>query len=377
MALANYSSLFTSGLLSESHTPTGLKAFPQWPRPSKIADQRRGSLPVSVNSSTSMSFRNSTNSMASGYSYYVVMQRRRTSKQLRSFLSLDLAETQSTRSGSTRRRATSPPPLKHKGSFVSISDFPMGQSFADFPLPSPIAEERQSSTTLHRASRESMRSVPSPKPIPSSSLPPLPTPKAAPQPLRVQTPADFPSHRHSDSFASVASTAVSSGYRRKRRGDALARLEGRSRPPVQVSQPGNFMSMSDDEDDMDMDEEEEDVINDEDTQHAENETEAADEELPTPDSESVVDPWIATLHASFNFGTARRDNFYEKPTKTKTSNSLSMTHSDALGLQLIDPSHPHSHPLMLNDAANFIDLFDDRDSISSSWSSLFDVACTA
>ncbi|PPQ69468.1 hypothetical protein CVT24_001484 [Panaeolus cyanescens] len=225
-----YSSFFTSGLMSSVVIPP----------------VRRGSLPNTTTSEV----------------YYTAHE-----DTLRSFLSLDLAESQSMRSASLKRKPTL-------------------QAYV-FPRPRP--------TTLRsRFSKDSLRTIPSPKPAPSINLPDLPTNTSSPAPeapprlpslpalpaLELSLPtmsvsisrthappaittlkssssrlppnSSFAKHRFSVATKATSST-VSTRVKTFNRSEALARLEGRSAAPVVPKQPSylrsNFMSMSDDEDD--------------------------------------------------------------------------------------------------------------------------------
>lgn len=105
MAHGNYSDLFTSGLLSDKYT-----AFTSHPHPwaSEDLGPRRGSLPGTVNSIVPIPSPPPTardDSMAaSGESFYFTFKKRRNPVDYRSFLSLDLAESQSLRSASLKGR---------------------------------------------------------------------------------------------------------------------------------------------------------------------------------------------------------------------------------------------------------------------------------
>ncbi|KAK7060843.1 hypothetical protein VNI00_000576 [Paramarasmius palmivorus] len=196
--------------------------------------RRRGSLPTDGSSSAKAPIR-----------------RGRKTDQERSFLSLDLAE--------------------------SVSGY-------SFPAPTSSAPALRSHTS-NASLRSVNRTVPSPKPAPSSSLPSLPTPSSSRTPSRLPTipsvsdvtslPSEpispAPSSTLLPSSPSVkiiapkpkalsiispapklaqrtnstrTTSTVSTRYRRTRRSDALARLEGRGAKR-------NFMSMSDDEEEED------------------------------------------------------------------------------------------------------------------------------
>ncbi|KAF8817523.1 hypothetical protein BYT27DRAFT_7216612 [Phlegmacium glaucopus] len=213
-----YSPFFTSGLLSHS-----------------ILDGiRRGSLPTDNSKDIQPPF---------------IFSRQ---PEYRSFLSLDLAESQSMRSASFKRKPSSP------FNFPKISE--------------------PSNTLRLRVSRDSLRSIPSPKPAPSITLPELP--KRTPSPISSvpprlpslvpipalefplpsltisRTPAPLTVIRHISVATKATSSTISTRVRRSNRLEALARLEGRSKNgPITIhskpAQQRNFMNMSDDEDEED------------------------------------------------------------------------------------------------------------------------------
>ncbi|KAF5351551.1 hypothetical protein D9758_007241 [Tetrapyrgos nigripes] len=188
--------------------------------------------------------------------------------QDRSFLSLDLAESQSMKSVIRNSSST--------GSFT----------FAEF--------DRSPALRRVRSSRDSLRNIPSAKPVPSTTLPDLPspllatititnTPAALPPSPAFQFPPSSPSPskskihviapvpgpstlptivapvpRRQNSFATwKSSSSVSTRYKRTRRSDALARLEGRYpaalpyKKGFSVGSRKGFLDLSDDEDDGD------------------------------------------------------------------------------------------------------------------------------
>ncbi|KZP30537.1 hypothetical protein FIBSPDRAFT_110878 [Athelia psychrophila] len=197
--------------------------------------------------------------------YYSGMQPRRDPTQLRSFLSLDLAESHA----------------------ASAYSYPLSPSLLLAPPPPPVLSLRRS--------RDSLRSIPSPKPVPSASLPAIPhahhthtrsaptSPMHAPPQLPPIAPsarlslASFrlpwhtskspvsaaPASKRASIPATIARTiSIASTTRRARRADALASLEGRARPKTAPStstraphrmeahtrSSRNFMDMSDEED---------------------------------------------------------------------------------------------------------------------------------
>ncbi|RXW23911.1 hypothetical protein EST38_g1957 [Candolleomyces aberdarensis] len=185
------------------------------------ASPRRGSLPTD-----SLSTRTPAPPTAAYYA---------TQKEYRSFLSLDLAESRKS------KQSTPAQPLRL------------------------------------RYSRDSIRSIPSPKPAPSITLPELPVPKAptpvpvASAPPRLPSIPKLPSLRISRTeapttvvslkksrFSTTTTSTVSTRARKINRSNALDRLEGKiklqaSAPPSisRFSLRRNFMSLSDDESDDD------------------------------------------------------------------------------------------------------------------------------
>ncbi|KAL0577226.1 hypothetical protein V5O48_004769 [Marasmius crinis-equi] len=138
----------------------------------------------------------------------------------------------------------------------------------------PKSKRERSWLSLDLASqRSSLRSMPSPKPIPSMCLPALPECPSSPTPSSILLPTPTKSTRVSFApkptiikRASVTKpltrtnsiVTTTSSTRRARRSDALARLEGKVSHWDAVSRKNsinkrsfNFMSMSDDEDDED------------------------------------------------------------------------------------------------------------------------------
>ncbi|KAK7466357.1 hypothetical protein VKT23_005085 [Stygiomarasmius scandens] len=178
--------------------------------------------------------------------------------QDRSFLSLDLAESQSMKS------------VKH-----------LGDGKASDSLKSP-----QQSPLRLRSSRDSLRTIPSPKPVPSVTLPEVPSPRlisitntthtfkfplppsspskakpfipspAGPSTVpAIASPTAIVPQRSNSTATWKSSSTVSTRYKRSRRSDALARLEGRFpgtyKKRFSFASKKNFMNMLDDEDDGD------------------------------------------------------------------------------------------------------------------------------
>ncbi|OBZ66922.1 hypothetical protein A0H81_13066 [Grifola frondosa] len=100
---AQYSPLFTSGLLSESNTPSTSRRPSIDLRPQKEA---RGSLPINVTDGFYETETIFSDLAESSPLYLTLMPSRRHVGEGRSFLSLDLAESQSMRSMSLRRKDT-------------------------------------------------------------------------------------------------------------------------------------------------------------------------------------------------------------------------------------------------------------------------------
>ncbi|KDQ50769.1 hypothetical protein JAAARDRAFT_63043 [Jaapia argillacea MUCL 33604] len=185
-----------------------------------ILKDRKCSLPISLEPYRASTSRKSTVSPADELStLYRSMQPPRDSIQLRSFLSLDLADSQSLTEASLRRKASS----KHLRTVPDIrtsfwepaqsphllsdeSDEPPSSAFADllsfsFGLdsPQPTLHDFASvspltpipppspSRSAGRRSRDLHRPIPSPKPAPSAFLPPVP-PKTNPHARPLPTP---------------------------------------------------------------------------------------------------------------------------------------------------------------------------------------------
>lgn len=162
-----------------------------------------------------------------------------------SFLSLDHTDSTSLHASSTSITSSRDPSLPG-------SDNPTSES------PNPYHP-----TIRLRRSRDSMRTIPSPKPVPSIILPE--PPKSAPPSLSTQPPSafDLPESHNSSLLLSLpqassrsnnrySTSTVTTSVRKVNRSQALARLEGRfisafvsSKEP---SSAPNFMSMTDDED---------------------------------------------------------------------------------------------------------------------------------
>ncbi|OAX43189.1 hypothetical protein K503DRAFT_766067 [Rhizopogon vinicolor AM-OR11-026] len=231
---SSYSPLFTSGLLAErragssSANSTGLSHIPHSP-----ADHR---------------------DHASAF-YFTLQKGPRDTVEFRSFLSLDLAD--SNRPVVAHRRKPSNVSKSTSWSCTATHDLSRIERppFALLPpLPSP--------SVLRRPSRESLRRIPSPKPAPSSAtLPappvslPLPSPASQLPPSVTRTSLLTPLLSPTPSSAkasSLRSSSITSYQKRKGRMHALACLEGRSRAANRIPRPSlrnNFMSMSDDEGD--------------------------------------------------------------------------------------------------------------------------------
>ena len=203
----------------------------------------------------------------------------------------------------------------------------------------------------------SLRSIPSPKPAPSATLPDLPNsspprlPSLTPIPaldiplpsLTIsRTQAPLTAIRRISVATKATSSSVSTHVRRSNRSEALARLEGRYRhhpitlhtKPPQLHQQRNFMNMTDDEDDEEQEDHDLDSLN-----------------LPvTTFSNPVLEPEDVVL-----------------PTSTPSINDSFL---------LISPPHP-VNPQSTKDwipLKSFIDLHNDDDSSSWTWTSFIHVA---
>ena len=194
-----YSAFFTSGLLSVNEYPSSNDSL------------RRGSLPVTVNSC------HSVNVNDDGSVFYFSMQPKRNLKESRSFLSLDLAESYSVRSASLKRKAQP---------YVSVNPFRLGLIFDRI-------------STVESA----FGFMPAAKPVPSTALPAIPKNRVLNSYTGMSISKYAPIRRRG---TYNTSSTVSTGYRRVKRNDALARLEGRTRPPTP-----NFMHLDDEDDEGD------------------------------------------------------------------------------------------------------------------------------
>ncbi|KAK0488690.1 hypothetical protein IW261DRAFT_366532 [Armillaria novae-zelandiae] len=232
-----YSPFFTSGLLSCPASPADFNEL----------GPRRGSLPTSSSDRSS--------------AYHLALQSRRDLNEFRSFLSLDLAETRSQRSKRGSNNHWSEVVAQHP------------------PLP-------DSPTFTSRSASPRLRSMPSPKPAPSITLPELPSvptpspvasssrtlPDSLTKPLRITRPKLLSpaSSRLPKSPAvktpllsprvarSISTSTVSTRYRALRRTSALAALEGHRKRTQSLSTSQNFISLSDDEGDDELSEEDDD-----------------------------------------------------------------------------------------------------------------------
>lgn len=197
-----YSAFFTSGLLSANEYPSSNDSL------------RRGSLPVTVSSY------HSANMNDDGSVFYFSMQPKGNPKESRSFLSLDLAESYSVRSASLKRKAQP---------YVSVDPFRLGLMFDRISMV-----------------ESAFGFMPAAKPVPSTALPAIPQ-------NRVLNSYTNSTGMSISKFAPIrrrgtynTTSTVSTGYRRVKRNDALARLEGRTRPPTP-----NFMCLDDEDDEGD------------------------------------------------------------------------------------------------------------------------------
>ncbi|KII87237.1 hypothetical protein PLICRDRAFT_177011 [Plicaturopsis crispa FD-325 SS-3] len=286
MLSSPYSALFTSGLLSECLSPA--------PELEDLGP-RRGSLPTDASSSSpcpgdvlplptineaAAKLHSPTDESAA---FYFTLQPRRGSAEFRSFLSLDLAESQSLRSASVRRKGSkrttassrninlgkSERPRTRLESLRTRLPSPKPAPSATLPsLPSPSPSPAPSSTSKSKlAPAPTPKSKLTPSPAPSPALASFTFPPRTPAPISSSTRA--PKHISVATTATTASSSVTSTYKHGRYEDALARLEGRVasastsnggktstsktgvvRKPTSTS---NFMNMSDDSDSDDSD----------------------------------------------------------------------------------------------------------------------------
>ncbi|KAI0272188.1 hypothetical protein BGY98DRAFT_1179155 [Russula aff. rugulosa BPL654] len=289
--MAHYSSLFTLGLLSDRASP------PSSPKTNMFYKFRKSSLPTKSVSKPSLEFYAASPSDAPPQftnPFDASSPVSEASTELRSFLSLDLAADKNLSSSRLLL------PLD-RAALNSTNLSPLQ------PVPSSSRSAPQS-IIARRPSRDSLRTLPSPRPAPSSALPNLPSQRKdsrAPPPILIPnlslfppassssrrgsptshhpplsappvngrspsltsnhgfptpspvSPLSSPSFRRTrqESFMSFSpvSTVTSSRTVRRRnveRSNALACLEGRSRAPGRVprrARQRNFMSMSDDD----------------------------------------------------------------------------------------------------------------------------------
>ncbi|KAI0741830.1 hypothetical protein C8Q80DRAFT_160397 [Daedaleopsis nitida] len=306
---AQYSPLFTSGLLSESNTPSSSRM----PSVERCSKEPRESLPVDA--STDSLYETTLPPLSEDDTvFFTFMPRRRRVELGNSFLSLDLAESQSMRSMSLRRKDT----ITSRATTHFGRSAP-GSPSAMFPIPPmPFASFSQlGSPELARKSlvrHSSREGLPGAKPAPSSQLPAVPRRRPAdlaitlstcfspvtstsssssghrsvhsePSVLSPISPLLSPVERSYFAFSSPLSPSLTDSFvrpaqisshgappttslhsrpsmrstasfktRQVNRSAALAALEGRNaRRQHYRSRPSNFMSMSDDEDDIDLD----------------------------------------------------------------------------------------------------------------------------
>ncbi|KAH9022083.1 hypothetical protein EDB83DRAFT_89098 [Lactarius deliciosus] len=300
----HYSSLFTMGLLSERGSPVSSPAKSNF-----FSKFRKSSLPTKALSKPS-----EMHSRGDGHFYLnnapppqftnPFGDSPEATNELRSFLSLDLA---ADRTSTARRSSKFLSPLDTSALPAHLANVSSHQHLPDMtPLPVP-----------RRPSRDSLRTLPSPGPAPSSALPDIPSereharnlppiiipgpslfpvlssssspgggtlsfpqpPHSAP-PMTYAPSSDIPSfvspssptisplslpsplasrraqqHASFISFSSNTTSVRTARRRHVERSNALACLEGLSRAPGRIPRNTrqNFMSMSDDEDDEAMD----------------------------------------------------------------------------------------------------------------------------
>lgn len=204
-----------------------------------------------------------------------------------------------------------------------------------------------------------MRALPSPKPAPASPLPSVPGFPGAPRsptievvvsrtlaPVAIQAvPQRKASMASQATRASATTSTVSTRYRRTRRSKALACLEGR-RP---VAPTGNFMSLSEDEDEDDVE-----------TAVALRPT-AAEEMLDL----SLSDDQLIMLIAGLDDGDLHSAPA-SSPPRSKPSSRGSSTHSS--------PAAPRRRRKTSLALKSFMDFHNDDDSPRFSWRSFIEIA---
>ncbi|KAI0306160.1 hypothetical protein B0F90DRAFT_970333 [Multifurca ochricompacta] len=304
--MAHYSSLFTMGLLSERASP------PSSPKSNIFNKFRKSSLPTRALSKPLEKSAPSDGLHALPQFTNPFSDSPNSHNELRSFLSLDLAAEKSLMAHRSDK-VLSPLDMDFslRGPLCSANLSP-GQRKVSSPSSTwhhPVPTSPHSLTSARRGSRDSLRTLPSPRPAPSVALPEIPSCHKEPRPLPtviIPSPSSFPfsssssfvepvqgssamSHQHSlsappttsctdiltpspispkfppfsplsprcsrhASFMSFSSTSTSIRTTRRRnaeRSNALACLEGRSRTSGRIPRSmrhRNFMSMSDDED---------------------------------------------------------------------------------------------------------------------------------
>ncbi|KAJ7180632.1 hypothetical protein C8R46DRAFT_588504 [Mycena filopes] len=346
--LSAYPTFILSGLLSPpSSADSSLHARDSFELP-----PRRGSLPTD-----SPPYYADDASM-----FYFTLQPRRDKDEFRSFLSLDLAESNSLRSHSIKRKSSGHrrSQRQQQQSLPYSREPPFAVNFQIPGSPSLLPP-----MTPRKSPTNSLRALPSPKPAPLSSLPSVPPSPTSPrsQVLQVavsRTPAPVfvqavpqrkPSVASQATRASATTSTVSTRYRRTRRSKALACLEGR-RPIVSN---GNFMSLSEDDDD---DDDEPLVIS----------------ASPTEDllDFSLSDDQLIMLIARLEDGDLRsapsppRSKPSSPPRSTPSSRQSSMHHHQ------LQPSPRRRKPNL--GLKSFMDFHNDDESSRLSWRSYIEVA---
>ncbi|KZT66135.1 hypothetical protein DAEQUDRAFT_768281 [Daedalea quercina L-15889] len=167
-----YSPLFTSGLLTG--TPAASPSTSRSPSMKRRRGKAVDSLPCTVNTvSFHAAVRSSTDPTAM---FLTLVPHRQWEDEDRSFLSLDLAESQSLRSMSLRRKDT----VTSRGSVAfgrSEAASPTGRTHNHAFSFSYFSQPKRPASKMRKSSRESL--LPSPKPAPSISLPELPASASA------------------------------------------------------------------------------------------------------------------------------------------------------------------------------------------------------
>ncbi|TFK76177.1 hypothetical protein BDN72DRAFT_853156 [Pluteus cervinus] len=272
-----YTSVFTSGLAGDVSfvTPSSVRSTSTSPGP---PSPRRGSLPIDSCATGDIAYLKLADE---SFAFYQTLQPKRDSKEYRSFLSLDLAESQSLRSASLRRK------LSRGSKQTSHNSKPLSSIFSShtFGAQAPPVPPRGRPRQSFDSTPPSVQSPRSPQyaessflPIRATRPPRLPSiPRTPPIDISsINTPIEefasslrfSPTDVCRDSSVlprrtptNYTSSTVSTRTRGINRSKALAQLEGRTprlclEPPPSAKSKrvqSNFMNMNDDSDSDDED----------------------------------------------------------------------------------------------------------------------------